>query len=307
MRVAVIGAGALGGFFGGLLQARGHELHYIVRGKTYQILCEQGLKIKGEPYDTELPQVNAHLSSETVGPVDLVLLGVRSDQVLDVAGHLPALIGPETLVITMQNGVLAPDQVAAVVGKEHTAPGIARIFNRLDGPGRVLHMGGFAGFTFATFDNGDHPLLAQLREEYSECGLICRVHPNIYHELWSKAMYMVPFGTLGGLSTQPMGVLRSELREQFTGICQEIIEVAKAKGVELPDDVLEKTMVGLDKYDPASTSSMQRDILAGRTSEMDGLVGGIIRIADQFEVQIPKISLVYDLLMVREHRIRGEI
>lgn len=309
MRIIVIGAGGLGGFFGGLLAAAGHHVTFLARGKTLAHLREGGLKIVGDPYARTLPEVSAYPSTPAgiaemraahPAPIDAVLVGVRADQIESITPLLPALIDPETQVITMQNGVLAPGQIAAAAGPAHTSPGIVRIFSKLDAPGVVRYIGGGARFTFAGFDGTQNPATRALRAALTEVGVDAPEHPDIYVELWNKALFMVPFGTLGGLSGQPLGTLRTRLRAQFTGIAAEVESVARAAGVALAPDVVEKTLAMIDKWDPASTTSMQRDILAGRPSEIDALAGGICETAREHGVDVPLTALVYELLAARE-------
>lgn len=312
MKIAVIGAGALGGFFGGLLQKTGHDVYYLVRGNTKAHLDEYGLKIVGPDYETSLDRVTTFDSSEagaaqlvaSHGHPEVVLLGVRADQVEGILPVVKALTGENTQVVTMQNGVMAPRQVAAAVGEDHTCPGIVRVFNKLDGPGVVNYMGGGARFSFARYDNTDNTVILALREAVAATGVSCPSLDDINVELWAKAMFMVPTGTLGAVSGQPAGVVRTQLRTELIGIIEEIYAAARACQIAVPESQIQATVDLVDNWREDAMTSMQRDILAGRPSEIDVMVGGVVQIGKEAGVQMPRTETAYHFgsLLEKQHR-----
>lgn len=313
MKIAVIGAGALGGFFGALLQKTGHEVYFLVRGKTKAHLDERGLEVVGPDFATRLDRVTTFDSSEAGasqltsahGYPEVVILAVRADQVEGLLPVVKTLAGPQTQVVTVQNGVMAPRQLAAAIGNEHTCAGIVRVFAKLDGPGVVNYMGGGARYCFGRLDNSDNEVTEAFRQAVADTGVSCPHLDDIHVELWAKAMFMVPTGTLGALSGEGAGVYRTELRTEMVGIIEEIFEAARACDVPVPDSQIQATIDLIDGWKPEATTSMQRDIMAGRPSEIDLMVGGVVEVGKAAGVSMPRTETVYHLLSLRERQNRG--
>lgn len=304
MRYAVIGAGGLGGFFGGLLASGGHEVHFVVRGRTLHTLRTSGLSVSGG-FRARLDRVEATDDARTIGHVDVVLVAVKAGQLPDIAHQLPPLVGPETLVITMQNGVDAPDVVAATVGRDHVAPGVVRVFTQLDEPGRISHHGGPGSITFAGWDNVETPLVEAARAAFEGVGIHAPEPADIWVDLWNKAMFIIPTGALGALSGVPLGELRTALRDELTACITEIDAIGRARGVALPPDAVTRTLAFIDQQPAEATASLQRDLLAGRPSELDGQVGAVVRIGRRLDVPTPRHALMYAVLSLRERAARG--
>lgn len=304
MRFAVIGAGGLGGFFGGLLASGGHEVSFVVRERTLRSLLTGGLTISGG-FRARLDRVLATDDARTVGHVDVVLVTVKADQLDDIAHQLPPLVGPGTVVLTMQNGVDAPDRVAAMVGREHVAPCVVRVFTQRDAPGRITHHGGPGTVTFGGWDNVETPVLEACRAAFEGVGIRAPEPADIWVDLWTKAMFMIPYGALGALSDRPVGVLRSDLREEYAACMAEVEALARAKGVTLPPDAVERTLAFVDTLPADATASLQRDLLEGRPSELDTQAGAMVRLGRELGVATPRHALMYAVLSLRERVARA--
>ncbi|QGF23341.1 2-dehydropantoate 2-reductase [Raineyella fluvialis] len=304
MRFAVIGAGGLGGFFGGLLANGGHEVHFVVRGRTLAALLDTGLSITGG-FRAHLDRVEATDDARTIGHVDVVLVTVKAGQLPDIATQLPPLVGPQTIVLTMQNGVEAPDTVAEVVGREHVVPCVVRIFTQLEEPGRISHHGGAGSVTFGAWDNVETPLIEATRAAFEGVGISAPEPPDIWVDLWTKAMFIIPTGALGTLSGQPMGEVRTALRDELSACIAEIEAIARARGVRLPPDAVERTLAFVDEQPADATTSLQRDLMHGRASELDSQAGAVVRLGRQVGVPTPRHDLMYAVLSLRERAARG--
>ena len=211
MRIAVLGTGGIGGYFGGRLAASGHDVTFVARGAHLEAIRETGLQIASVAGDFTVHPARATDDVTSVGTVDVVLLAVKTWQLPPVLELLPSLIGEGTAVITTQNGVEAPDQVAAVVGRGAVLPGIAKIFAYIDGPGRVTHAGGPASLAFDEWSRGPgapSERVARLREAVTASGAVSPVPDDIWAELWSKMLFVVPFGGLGAALDATIGELR---------------------------------------------------------------------------------------------------
>ena len=171
MRIAVLGAGGIGGYFGGRLVGGGHQVSFLARGAHLQAIRENGLQVESVRGDFVVPDAVAIDDPGQVGPVDLVLLAVKTWQLDDAIGLLPPLLGPHTAVLTTQNGVEAPDQVAGVVGRPSVLPGIAKIFAMIAAPGRIRHGGGPASLSFAEWEDVPSARVEELREAFTAAGI----------------------------------------------------------------------------------------------------------------------------------------
>lgn len=304
MRIAVIGAGGLGGYFGGLLARAGHEVTFVVRGRTLEALRAGGLRVSGG-VDVDLPSVRATDDATSVGGVDAVLLSVKSTQVDGALDSVRALVGPTTIVVTMQNGVSTPERLAAAIGREHVAPGIARVFSMIEAPGRIRHGGGPGTLTFSSWDSADTPAVLALREALEGAGVGSPRVGDIWVDLWEKAAFMVPYALLGALSGLPMGGLCTTLRGEYAAVIDEVHAVGNACGVPLADDLADRILALSDALPPEATASLQRDLLAGRPSELDGQAGDIVGAAREHGVSVPRLELMYAVLSPWEHRARA--
>jgi 2-dehydropantoate 2-reductase len=207
MRIAVLGAGGVGGYFGAGSRA-GHDVPFVARGAHLAALREQGLAVESIAGDFVVAPVTATDDTSGVGAMDVVVLGVKTCQLPPAIAALPPLVGLGTGVVSLQNGVEAPVEVAEAVGREAVLPGVARIFAVVDGPGRVRHVGGPASLAFAEWDNRDSARVDGLRAALGAAGVAVETSGDIWTELWAKFLFVVPLGGLGGVTDEPVGVLR---------------------------------------------------------------------------------------------------
>lgn len=304
MRIAVLGTGGIGGYFGGRLAKAGHDVTFLARGAHLEAIREHGLVVTSVAGDftVEGAQVTDELTS--IGEVEAVLLAVKTWQLPPVLESLPSLVGPGTAVITVQNGVEAPDQTAAAVGRGAVLPGIAKIFAFLDGPGRVTHAGGPASLAFdewAPTPAGPSERVTRLREAVTASGAVSPVPEDIWAELWSKMLFVVPFGGLGAALDATIGDLRSRQssRALLEDAMREVEALARARGIRLPERVVAGTMAFVDDQPADATTSLQRDLLEGRPSELDAWTGAVVRLAAESGVDVPLHRLLLEVLTAR--------
>lgn len=299
MRIAVIGAGGIGGYFGGRLAQAGHDVVFVARGEHLRAIRSKGLSVDSVAGDFTVDPAQATDDLGGVGEVDAVLLGVKTWQVPDMATSLRPLLGPDTAVITTQNGVEAPSQVAAALGEDHVMPGVAKIFANIAAPGRIRHFGGPGNITFGEWDNRESARVRALSDALGEAGVVA---DDIWVELWFKLLFVVPFGTLGAASGATLGALRTHAgtRRLLENAMAEIHAVASARGIALPDNCVEIAMGFIDSQPEAGTTSLQRDIWAGRPSELDAWTGAVVRLGQESKVETPVHDTLYQVLRLRE-------
>ncbi|AMS04705.1 2-dehydropantoate 2-reductase [Acidipropionibacterium acidipropionici] len=303
MRIAVIGAGAIGGFYGAALSSAGQDVSFIARGATLEALRTHGLRIIGEQTLTlEAPATD---DAATIGPVDVVLICTKTFQVADAAHtYLPALMGPDTLVVTTQNGVQAPFVLEKIIGREHVAPGVCRVWSKIAEPGVIDLMGGPKSLVAGTWDDAVTPVLSAFRTALHEAGIATTDTTDIWTELWTKVIHVVPQGAVGALLDAPLGQLLERHLPLYRRAMTETADVARAHGAHLPDDVVETTLGFVAGQDPTSTTSFQRDITAGRPSEFAAQVGAIPALGDEVGVDTPVNDVIAEVLGLAEERHR---
>lgn len=301
-RVAVIGAGGVGGYFGGKLANAGVDTTFLVRGATLEALRTRGLRVDSINGDFTVDRVQATDDPATIGPVDAVLVTVKAWQIAEAVANIGPLLGPDTVVIPMQNGVEAPDQLAQLVGPEHAVGGLCAIVSFIVAPGHIRHAGADPFLMFGELDNRPSERLQRLRQTFVDAGVPADIPPNIHHSLWTKLLFIVPTSGVGAITRMPMGVWRSMpgTRAIAEAVLREIVAVAAAGGVQLDADAVEVTMGRIDAMPVEATTSMHRDLVQGRPSELDAQLGAVVRLGKQRGVPTPVTGVLYDCLLPQE-------
>lgn len=309
MRFAVFGSGGVGGYFGGRLAQAGAEVHFLARGEHLRAIQERGLRVDSVQGDFHLHPVQVTDDPAAVGPVDVVFLGVKTWQVREASEALRPMLGPGAVVVPLQNGVEAPYIVAEVLGRDRVLPGLVRIFSHVAAPGHIRHLGGPASITFGEWSNEPSARVGAIADAFRRAGVTAEVPPDIEAALWEKFLFVVPLGALGAVSRAPIGVLRElpETRRLLEQAMEEILAVAQALGAGLPADGVQRAMAFMDAQPAAGTSSLQRDIAAGRPSELEAWSGAVVRLGEKAGVATPVHRLIYHSLLPLELRARGAV
>jgi len=306
MRIAVIGAGAVGGYFGGRLAQSGSDVHFVARGRQLEALRRDGLRVDSPKGDFSLPDVRASAAFSEIGPVDLVIVAVKAWQVAEVAGALVPLVGERTAILPLQNGVEADGQIAAVHGA-HVLGGLARIISMLVAPGHVRHLGAEPFVALSELDDRRTPRVESIAEVLREAGIGVEIPPDIRVAIWEKFLFICSVSGVGAVTRAPIGILRSrpETRALLEEAMREIRAVGLARGVAIPADAVERTLAFIDGLPPDGTASMQRDIMEGRPSELESQNGAVVRLGRAAGVPTPLNRFLYHTLLPMEARARA--
>jgi 2-dehydropantoate 2-reductase len=309
MRVAVFGTGAVGGYFGGRLARAGEDVVFIARGAQLRALRDQGLRVDSIAGDFVVRPVQATDDPAQAGVVDVVLVGVKAWQVPEVAQAMRLLVGPETFVVPLQNGVEAPSQLAAVLGAEHVLGGLCRIVSLVVEPGHIRHAGLEPYVAFGELDNRPSQRAQRLRQAFARAGVAAEIPADIQVAMWEKFLFIASFSGVGAVTRAPAGVLRSlpETRQMLERAMHEVLAVAGAREIALPDEAIPKTMALIDSLPPGGTASMQRDIVGGRRSELESQNGAVVRLGQEVGVATPLHAFIYHSLLPLELRARGRV
>jgi 2-dehydropantoate 2-reductase len=310
LHFAVIGVGGVGGYFGARLAEAGHDVTFIARGAHLAAIEQSGLHLHSPLGDAQIAPARATNNPESVGPVDCVLLGVKAWQVPEAARSAAPLVGADTLVLPLQNGVEAPEQVAQALGREHSLGGIARIVSFVSAPGHIQHAGVEPSIVLGALDPNQRERLERLRQTLSAArGVSASIAPDIRAALWEKFLFITAWASVGAVTRAPMGVVRQlpDTRRLMQSALAELEHAARGHGVQLPASIVPDLLAFIDSVPEASTASLQRDIASGHPSELDNLTGAGVRLAAQVDVPTPTLSFLLAALTPLEQRARGFI
>lgn len=309
MRIAIFGAGGIGGYLGGRLSQAGEEVVLIARGEHLKAIKEHGLRVDSVKGDFVAIPALATDNPTEAGTVDAVILGVKAWQVVDAAMAMRPMVGPETIVVPMQNGVEAPAQLASVLGDKAVVVGLGGLISYIVGPGHILHAGGEPFVAFGETDNSTTERTQNLLHAFQNAGVQASIPSNIQAALWGKLAFMAANSGVGAITRVPSGQWRSlpgswEMAQQ---VVREVLAVAAGQGIEMPKDAFTSAVSRLEGSPPNGTSSMQRDLMEGRPSELEVQSGGVVRLGLEAGVPTPVNSFIYNSLLPQEMRARGEL
>lgn len=300
MRIGIVGAGGVGGLIAGLLARAGDDVAVVARGKTREALRERGLRVDS-PLGVFTTRVEAG-SPQELAPVDAVLIAVKTWQVTEVAEALAPMVGPETLVATLQNGVDAPDQCAAVLGPKRVYGGIAHVLSWIVEPGSVKHVAAPPRLTLGAWRSPVDGRVQALTQALERAGAQARIAEDFPAALWDKFLFIASWSGVGAITRSGAGALRGvpQTRQLLVGALEEIRALAAAKGVALRPDAVARALALVDLLPPDSIASLQRDIVAGRPSEIDALSGAAARIGSETGVPVPIHAMIFAALLPQE-------
>jgi 2-dehydropantoate 2-reductase len=309
MRVAVFGTGGVGGYFGARLASTGVEVVFIARGDHLAAMRRSGLRVTSVLGDMLIAPAQATDSPATAGAVDAVLLGVKTWQVPAAADSLGPLLGADAFVVPLQNGVDTAEVLTGKIGAEHVVGGTCGGFCFIEAPGHIRHIGGTTFIKLGELDGTSSARVERLRAAFERAGVAVEVPADIRVALWEKLMLVVPFGGIGAVTRAPIGVIRSvpQTRQLLERGMREIHDVARARSIGLSDDAVARSLATLDSVTASGTSSLQRDIGAGKRSELEAWIGAVVRLGAAAGVATPLHDFIYASLLPLELRAGGEL
>lgn len=309
MRVAIFGSGGVGGYFGGRLVQSGEEVIFIARGEHLRVIRERGLRVDSPEGDFVVSPAQVSDAPAAVGTVEVILLGVKAWQVPEAAWAMRPMVGDSTFVVPLQNGVEAPMHLASVLGNPHVLGGLCHISVYRVRPAYIRHAGIQPHIAFGELDNRPSERAERLRAAFERAGVWAEIPADIHAAMWEKFLFIASLAGVGAVTRAPVGAIRylEVTRKLLVGAMQEVARLAEAKGVHLPAEVIEKTMDYVDTLPESATTSMQRDIIEGRPSELADLNGAVVRLGREVGVDTPIHTFLFYALLLQEKRARGEL
>jgi 2-dehydropantoate 2-reductase len=298
MRIAVVGVGGVGGYFGALLQRAGHHVAYLARGAHLAAMREHGLRVESVAADPFSVDVRAVDRADGVGPVDFVLFTVKAYDTAAASALLPPLLGGNTAVLTLQNGVDNVDVLANSVGRDHVLGGAAYIFSSIAAPGVIRHTGGPRRIVFGELDGRRTARAEVILGAFQDTGAPVELIDNIMVEMWEKYIFIAAQGGMTALTRLTVGEIR-EIPETFAlylDAAEEVAAVGRASGVTIPDGQRERVRSLALSLDPGSRSSLYHDLTHGRRMELDALPGTVVRLGGKYGIPTPVCRAIYAAL-----------
>jgi 2-dehydropantoate 2-reductase len=300
----------VGGYFGGRLAQAGEDVTFIARGEHLRAMQAHGLQVESIQGDFTIDPVQATDDPAEVGEVDAVLVAVKAWQVPEAAHAVQPMVGPDTFVVPLENGVEAPGQLAEVLGAQHVLGGLCRIFSAIVTPGHISHAGGEPSIAFGELDNRPSERAQRLQHAFERAdGVKAEIPADIQAALWEKFVFVASLGGIGAVTRAPVGVVRElpETRYLLQTAVGEIITLARALEIDLSMDLVERTLSAFDGLPADATPSMQRDIMEGNPSELEAQSGAVVRLARETGVPTPVHDFIYRTQLPSELRARGEL
>lgn len=304
MRIAVVGSGGIGGYYGGHLARAGEAVTFLARGEHLRAIQARGLAVKS-PHGDFTVEAPATDDPRAVGPVDLVLFSVKSYDTEAAAEAIRPLLGPETAVLTLQNGVDNEERLGRLLGTERILGGAAFIMSVIEAPGVIAHT--FGGrVVFGELDGSETPRARRILERFDAAGIRAELSPAIGRVLWEKYLLIAAVAGMTALSQRPIGEIRAcpEARRMCRGILEELAALAKGSGVALDPDAVDRTLGAIDRLAPGMYSSLYHDLTHGKRLELEALHGHAVRLGERLRIPTPMTFAVYAAL--RPHAVAIE-
>lgn len=302
MHIVIFGAGGVGGYFGGRLAQAGEDVTFIAHGEHLNALLTYGLTVESILGDFTVNPVVATDDPSKVVDVDVVLVCVKAWQVPKAAKAIIPILGPDTLIVPLENGLEAPSQLAEILGREHVLGGACGLFSHIASPGHIRHSGSRPWINFGELDNHPSSRTKKLLHVFEHAGISAEIPEDINLAMWQKFFFVSAFSGIGAVTRVAVGVLRSlaGTRQMLEDALRECYSIALAQGIPLPSDSITRIMAAIDQYPPQNIPSLQRDILAGRPSELEAQIGAVVRMGKMLNIPTPVYAFVYHSLLPQE-------
>lgn len=310
MRIAFVGAGAVGGYFGARMSQAGLDVWFVLRPASAREFRERGLRVQSPLGDVEIDRPNVWGLDGPLGRADVAFFACKAEHVRSAAETARPAVGDSTLLIPLQNGVDAPSVLSDAYGPERVCGGLSRIFAEREAPGRIVHMGMRPSIAFGEARGGESERVDRVVSFLSGVeGMKIDATPDIWTEMWKKLLMVCSIGVVGAASRAPLGILLTvpETRRLLEAAGSEIATVARANGASIDDDYAPQQIARYGGLPPDTTASMHRDLERGDPSELREQLGSIRRYGSQQGVRTPILDALYGALLPGELRARGEI
>lgn len=305
MKIAIIGTGGVGGYFGGKMANTGFDVTFLARGEHLRAIKANGLIVKSILGDFKVDSVKATDNVQTIGFVDLIILAVKAWQVKEISSELKPIIKEDTIILPLQNGVLAAEELKEQIDQKNIIGGLCRIISKIESPGVINHFGITPTILFGEIDNSKTNRVQKIKELFDKSGINSNVSNDITSDLWKKIIAICVSGLMA-VSKTTYGELRElkETRQIMIDLLTEIYQLSQKIGIRIESDFLDKTISFIDSFPYDSTSSLTRDVWEGKPSEIEYQNGTVVRLGKKYGVDTPVNKFVYNCILPMELKVR---
>ncbi len=307
MKFAIFGTGGVGGYFGGRLAQAGEDVTFIARGGHLSAIQQTGLSVDSIRGDFVVNPAKATDSTESVGGVDVVILAIKGWQLDEAILQMKPLIGDATVIVPLLNGIEHMEALVNAFGQEHVLGGVCRISVFISEAGHIKHVGIDPFIAFGELNREMNERVSKLYDVFKNIsGVTVEASRNIELAMWEKYLLISAFSGVGAVTRSPVGMFRSipETRAMFRRALEEVVLVANSRGVGLTEKSVQAVIDRIDQTQPDTMASMQKDVLAGRPSELESQTGALVRMARAATVSVPTHEFIYASLLPMEKKAR---
>lgn len=307
MNIVIYGTGGVGGYFGTRLAQAGNNVTFIARGKHLNAMQQNGLQLKSVNGNYLLKPVQATSDITKVKKIDLILVCTKTWQLEDTAKTIKPVLNENTMVISLLNGCENQDVLASIIHKKHIIGGLCKVVSFVEDYGVINHVAYEPTIVFGELNNEKTMRILKLEKVFEKANITNKLANDIQKEIWTKYLYITTVSALGALTRATHGEMMAspQIKNMLLKTAQEIYAIAKAKGVNLPDNSIQKQFEIIASLPFETTASLQRDIMNGKPSELEAQNGTIVRLGKELGVATPMNDFIYYCLLPQENRARG--
>jgi 2-dehydropantoate 2-reductase len=308
MKIVVFGAGGVGGYFGGKLAKAGFDVTFIARGKHLDAIKSKGLRVKSICGDFVVHPEATNDVGEVDKP-DLILIAVKSWQLLDVAHQIKPHVDNNTMILPLLNGANIADNLRTIFDHNNVLAGLCKIVSKIEAPGIIDHFAYDPEIVFGEFDNRQSDRVRNLKRVFEKSEIKCKVPVDIHLDIWKKFLFITTVSGIAALTRSSFGEMRTDegIRQIMYQTANEIVAIGNAKGIGLTNDDIDLVFKVIDNLNHNTTASMQRDILEGRPSELENFNGYIVKQGKAMHITTPANNFTYYCLSPQEKKARESL
>ncbi len=305
MKIVIIGAGGVGGYFGGKLAAAGFDTSFLVRGKTLETIQANGLHVKSILGNFHVTP-KATDNYDIVKRANLVILSVKSWQIEEIAHKLKPFLKANAMLLPLQNGADNANRLAEILGTEKVLAGLCRIVAKIESPGIIDHFGYEPEIIFGEIDNSKSLRVSEIHNVFNKAGFKNNISADIQRDIWLKFLFIASISSMGALTRSVLGEMREDayIRNKLLSTAKEIVSIGSHLGVNINKNDIDTCFSVIDKIDFNTTMSLQRDMMEGKPSELENFNGYIVKKGKKLGINTPVNDFVYHSLLAMEKRAR---
>jgi len=305
MKTAIIGTGGVGGYFGGKMANAGLDVTFVARGSHAEAMRKNGLQVKSILGDFHVKEVKVAETITEAGKTDLVMVAVKAWQVKETRDEIKEILHPESIVIPLQNGILAYDELAESIDRGRIVPGLCRIISKIEAPGVINHFGVSPIIIFGERDKSDSHRLHQVKALFDKAGFNSEISMDMDAQLWEK-FFAINLSGLLAVTNTTYGEMRElpQTRQMMVDLLQEIYQISQKLKINISPDIVDKTIAFIDSFPYNTTSSLTRDVWEKKPSEIEYQNGTVVKLGERYDIFTPVNRFIYNCILPGEIRAR---